>query len=264
MVKTPGLAQNAATSFSIAATASGLRARMWSAARRASVASSRGLMSFAARRSALGGGRVALGEAGIGLQPQSVRVLRVHLECPVGQAARGGGIEFGQGEHALPDQRLHRAGIDLQRLVEGVRGIGAVVLLQEEMPRLHFGLPAIRIGLEGVPVDLVEDERELRGLVVPAGVLRPGQADEEQRFRVGDVLPGCAGVGVRLHEPAHLLVGRGDVSLVAKESDANPAGEEVRILLLDCGLRVLGGIVPLAQEEEQVGALGEQGGIVGV
>ena len=79
----------------------------------------------------------------------------------------------------FPDQRLHRARIDLERLVEGIRGIGAVVLLQKEIPRLHFGLPAVGIGLQGVLVDLVEDERELRRLVVPARVLRSGQSDEE-------------------------------------------------------------------------------------
>ena len=124
---------------------------------------------------ALGGGRVALGEAGIGFQSQRIRVLRVHREGPVGHAARGRGIELGQREHALSHQRLDRARIDLERLIEGIRGIGAVVFLQEEIPRLHFGLPAVGIGLQGVLVDLVEDERELRRACCSSGrsPLRP-------------------------------------------------------------------------------------------
>ena len=41
-----------------------------------------------------------------------------------------------------------------------------------------------------------------------------GQPDEDERVRFGDVLARGAGIGVVLHEPAHLLVGRGDVAAI--------------------------------------------------
>ena len=202
--------------------------------------------------------RVAFGEPRIGLQSQRGWVFWIHLERLVGHPAGRGRIEFRQREHPPPDQRLDRARIDLESLVERIARVGAVVLFQKEKPGLRLGLPTVRIGLERVLVHFVQDERELRRLIVPARVFRAGEADEQEEFRVGDVLPGGAGVGIGFHEPAHFLVGRGDVALVAQDANADPACDQVRVLLLDRRFRVLRRVVPLAKQEEEIGALCEK------
>jgi hypothetical protein len=105
-------------------------------------------------------------------------------------------------------------------------------------PGERLDRPEVRVVLDRVAAHLVEDEPELLGLVVPPGVLGPGLCDDQEQFGVGDVLLGVARVGVRLHEPPHLLLGGRDVAPVAEVPCPYPPGEEVLLVFLDCGLGV--------------------------
>ena len=55
-------------------------------------------------------------------------------------------------------------------------------------------------------------KRNWSAQAVPAGVLGPGQADEQQLVRVLDRLVGVVALGVGADEPAHLGVGLGQVA----------------------------------------------------
>src|SRR5207244_5456333 len=106
-------------------------------------------------------------------------------------------------------------------------GCAAVVLLQQEHAGLVLGRPEVGVGLQCVGVDLVEDEAELVGQVVPAGVLGAGPGDQQQRVGVGDGRAGLVAGGVGADEPAVLGVGLGEVAAVAPGVGPHPAGQEL-------------------------------------
>ena len=146
-------------------------------------------------------------EMHVGTQVQRGRQTRIDGQRPLGEILGFLQFQLLQGGPAFADERLGRARVDGEGLVEGGLGLAPVVLLQQQHPRLILGRPQVGIGFESVAVHLVEDEAELIREVVPAGVLGPGLGDEQQRVRVLNRLAGAIACGVSADEPAKLGVG---------------------------------------------------------
>ena len=127
----------------------------------------------------------------------------------------------------MPTSASAACGLIVSALSKAGERLAAVVLLQQQHAGLVLGRPVVLVGLEGVAVDVVEDELELVGEVVPAGVLAAGQADEQELVGVLDVVVLVAAVGVGADEPAELGVGLLEVAAVAVELRPHPAGQEV-------------------------------------
>ena len=92
-----------------------------------------------------------------------------------------------QSYDAFAHQSLSGLGIDGESFVESVQGVPRFVLLQEERARFVFRGPEILLDFQGVRIDFVEDELELVGDVVPAGIFTTRQAHQQQQVRVFDV-----------------------------------------------------------------------------
>ncbi len=124
--------------------------------------------------------------------------------------------------------------------------------LQEQDAGLVLGRPEVLVVLDGVGVDVGEDELELIGQVVHAGVLGPGQADQQQLIGVLDVVVGVAAFGVGADKPALLGIGFLEVAPALRDLSQDPAGEEGILAGHACRGRLLG-LIPAAAQEQQLG-----------
>ncbi len=119
--------------------------------------------------------------------------------------------------------RMHLRGVRVDRhgRVQLARGVARVVLLDEEPRRLEVSRPVGRIARQRVGEEGVDEEVELRGVPVPARVLRAGEADPAEHFGIDDAVL----LAVVVADEPEIAVVRG----VQPAGDAiELSGEEVR------------------------------------
>ena len=127
---------------------------------------------------------------------------------------------------------LRRVRVDLQRGLKLAGGVGLVVLLQEQHPRLVVRRPVVRLLLQGVGVQLVHQKMELIGLPVPPRRLGGGQADPTQRFGRRHVV-----VVVVTHQPGVAAVRLVQLAGQAVQFGEDPAGQQLIAVDLEWPVR---------------------------
>ncbi len=145
---------------------------------------------------------------------------------------------------------LGRLRIELQGGLELAGGVGLVVLLQEEQPGLVMRRPTGRIELQGVGIQLVDEEVELVGEAAPPRILGGGQTDPAERFGLLHVV-----IVVEIDQPMIAALGLLQAALGAIQLGPDPAGQQ--LLVVQCKRRPHAGrrLLQVAAIEGQTGQL---------
>ncbi len=133
-----------------------------------------------------------------------------------------------QGQQGQRGMDLRRVGVGLQRGLKLAGRVALVVLLHEEHPRLVVRRPVVRVVLQRVGVQLVDQEIELLGLAVPPRRLGGGQADPAQRLRGRHVV-----VVVVMHQPGVAAARLVQLAGQTVQFGQQPAGLQLIVVDLD-------------------------------